>query len=248
MCYINSTLDHKMVAWLGDDPKMLTAHLFCDADFAGCPYTLKSTNGVHCDIQGPNSRLPWAGGSKGQTRTAQSTPDAETDSLNAGIKDKAEPALQIWPILLQRYHGITHLRGAQSLAAEKPPPVEETVFQPTIHDQLCVLGKQRRSMKTAAVPARAACSTATVPKEDSKPKEWKFAVYTHEDNSTCIQILRTGKNQTMKYLERNAGISIGYLHKRLNSTDFDLTHCRLCDMFVDIYTKSSTDKMNWLRM
>ena len=46
MCYVNSTLDYKMVGWIGDDPSELTAHLFCDADFAGETSTRKSTSGL----------------------------------------------------------------------------------------------------------------------------------------------------------------------------------------------------------
>ena len=62
MCYVYSTQEDQMVGWIGDDPEMLTGHLFCDADFAGCPYTLRSTSGVHADIQGPNSRFPFSAG------------------------------------------------------------------------------------------------------------------------------------------------------------------------------------------
>ena len=81
MCYVNCAADDQMMGWIGDDPSELSAHLFCDADFAGCPYTLKSTNGCHADIQGPNSRFPWSSRSNGQTSTAQSTQEAELNSL-----------------------------------------------------------------------------------------------------------------------------------------------------------------------
>ena len=40
MSYVRSTADYKMVGWIGDSPEKLTAHLFCGADFADCPYTL----------------------------------------------------------------------------------------------------------------------------------------------------------------------------------------------------------------
>ena len=85
MCYIKSTLSDRMIGFVGDHPKDLSLHIFCDADFAGCPYTLRSTDGVHADIQGANTRFPWAGASKKQSLTAQSTPEAELASLNAGI-------------------------------------------------------------------------------------------------------------------------------------------------------------------
>lgn len=104
MCYVHTTIDHVMVGWIGDEPKDLTAHLDCDADFAGCPYTLKSTNGLHPEIAGPNSRFPWAPASKQQTARAQSTPEAELNSLKFGKKNVGEPALDIIQRLFVQYH------------------------------------------------------------------------------------------------------------------------------------------------
>ena len=76
ICYIHKTKDDCMMGWIGDDPKDLTGRLFVDADFAGCPYTLKSTNGCHFDIQGPNSRFPVSAGCNGHTSLAQSSTEA----------------------------------------------------------------------------------------------------------------------------------------------------------------------------
>ncbi len=70
ICYIHKTNVDCMMGWIGDDPKELTGRLFADADFAGCPYTMKSTNGCHFDIQG--LRFPISAGCNGQTSTAQS--------------------------------------------------------------------------------------------------------------------------------------------------------------------------------
>ena len=51
---------------------------FVDADFVGCPYTLKSSSDCHFDIEGPNSCFPLSVGSSGHTATAQSSTSAET--------------------------------------------------------------------------------------------------------------------------------------------------------------------------
>ena len=73
MCYVNATAEDMMVGWIGDSPDELTAHMFCDANFAGCPYTLRSTSGTHMDIQGPSSRFPWGVGSTQRRRNAPLT-------------------------------------------------------------------------------------------------------------------------------------------------------------------------------
>ena len=91
MNYAYTAADQKMMGWIGDSPDKLTLHLACDADFAGCPYTLRSTSGCHFDIQGPNSRMPLSAGSNQQTSTAQSTPEAELASLQSGMKTEVRP-------------------------------------------------------------------------------------------------------------------------------------------------------------
>merc|ERR1711873_97807 len=44
--YINSSLDLRLTAWVGDNPSCIRAHLYCDADLGGCPDTQRSTSGV----------------------------------------------------------------------------------------------------------------------------------------------------------------------------------------------------------
>ena len=97
MCYIRKTRHDVMTGFVGDHPSLLTPHLFVDADFAGCPYTLKSSNGCHFDMQGPNSKVPISGSCNGQTATAQSSTEAELASLNCGMKNRGDPAIIIVP-------------------------------------------------------------------------------------------------------------------------------------------------------
>ncbi len=104
MCYLYGSLDHAMIGWIGDPPKDLSTHIFVDAEFAGCPYTLKSTSDAHADAQGPNSRFPWGAGPAGQTSVAQSTPEAELSSLHLGMKKRGETALIIWYTMMQQFH------------------------------------------------------------------------------------------------------------------------------------------------
>ena len=58
MCYVNSTLDLKMIRWVGDSIDTLDVALHADADFAGCGKSLRSTSGSHMHIQGKHTRFP----------------------------------------------------------------------------------------------------------------------------------------------------------------------------------------------
>ena len=104
MCYLNSTVEDVMMGWVGDDPTSLTSHIYCDADFAGDPYSLKSTSGCHVDIQGPNTRFPIAAMCGGQTSTAASSTEAEIASLHLGLKARGEGALPMLAKILGHYH------------------------------------------------------------------------------------------------------------------------------------------------
>ncbi len=40
-------------------------------------------------------------------------------------------------------------------------------------------------------------------------------IFVHEDNTTCISAVSTGKNPTMKTLERCFGVSLSWLNNRM---------------------------------
>ena len=46
VCYVHSTLEHRMIGYIGDEPQNCHVDLFTDADFAGDQETARSTIGV----------------------------------------------------------------------------------------------------------------------------------------------------------------------------------------------------------
>ena len=50
---ISATLHWRHISWVGDAPEDVTAHLFCDADFAGDQLSMRSTNGLYLCLRGP---------------------------------------------------------------------------------------------------------------------------------------------------------------------------------------------------
>ena len=75
-----------------------------------------------------------------------------------------------------------------------------------------------------------------------------MTVNVHEDNTTAIAGVRSGKNPTMKTLERGHGVSIGWLHERVATGDYNLVHTRTTNMTADIFTKPFTDPVTWTRL
>ena len=70
---------------------------------------------------------------------------------------------------------------------------------------------------------------------------WSPVIFVHEDNTTCISAVSTGKNPTMKTLERCFGVCLAWLSSRMMSGDYNLVHTRSHDMTADIHTKGFDD-------
>ena len=104
VCYLHRRQDHTQIGWIGDNAALLGAHLLLDADFAGCPYGLKSSFGCHLDVQGPNSSFPLSAGSSGQTATAQISTSAETCAMGTGVRSKGDPSITMLSLILGPYH------------------------------------------------------------------------------------------------------------------------------------------------
>ena len=102
MCYINSTLDYRMYGKVGDLTSDWHIACFSDADFAGCPYTLRSTSGVFLKVSGPNTHFPLAGCSKKQTAVSHSTPEAEIIAAALAIRTEGMPSLILFDTILER--------------------------------------------------------------------------------------------------------------------------------------------------
>ena len=76
--------------------------LFTDADFAGCHESMRSTNGVHFEVAGPETKFPTSGVSNMQTATSWSTPEAELVAGAFGLHTEGIPAVSLMNVITQR--------------------------------------------------------------------------------------------------------------------------------------------------
>ena len=75
---------------------------FTDADLAGCPYTLKSTTGIHIALGDTRSHFPMVGVSKRQGSTVVSTPEAELVAGNHGLRYELLPIMDVCDLILNK--------------------------------------------------------------------------------------------------------------------------------------------------
>ena len=68
-------------------------------------------------------------------------------------------------------------------------------------------------------------------------------LYVLLDNSPKLEIIRTGRNLTMRHLSKTKGISVAWLHQICEPDDVLLRYISTSLMAADIFTKMFTDKI-----
>ena len=100
MCYVESTLYLREVAWVRDAKDAIGCHLYADADFAGCKRSGRSTSGAFFCLAGPDTFFRIQAHSKKQTAVSHSTPEAGIVSADSAARTIGTPVLSLWGTLL----------------------------------------------------------------------------------------------------------------------------------------------------
>ena len=98
ICYIHSTLDVKLRAFIGDSIANCKLWCFADADHAG-EYDNRSTSGCFLVLIGPNSYFPLTAFSKKQTSVSMSSTEAEVVAANITLRAVGLPSSGLWAYL-----------------------------------------------------------------------------------------------------------------------------------------------------
>ena len=98
VCYIHSTLELKLRAFIGDSISDCKLWCFADADHAG-EYDNRSTTGCVLVLVGPNSYFPLTAFSKKQTSVSMSPTEAEVVAANITLRAVGLPSSGLWAYL-----------------------------------------------------------------------------------------------------------------------------------------------------
>ena len=67
----------------------------------------------------------------------------------------------------------------------------------------------------------------------------------HEDNQAMIQVCKTGRNPTMRHVERTHKLCIAWMHAQFTEGEFDLLYEETGSQAADIFTKAFDDSVKW---
>jgi len=67
----------------------------------------------------------------------------------------------------------------------------------------------------------------------------------HEDNQAAIQVMKTGRNPTMRHLERTHKVCIAWLHDQFSCGDWELIYEVSNKQSADIFTKPFSEPAKW---
>ena len=94
------------------------------------------------------------------------------------------------------------------------------------------------TLRTMGLPALSIWETLT----GKSPK-----LLFHDDNQGMIGVVRSGRNPTMRHLERTHGIAITSLHEHFTRENYVLMYEVTSKMAADIHTKGFKNPLSWKR-
>ena len=68
-----------------------------------------------------------------------------------------------------------------------------------------------------------------------------------EDNESTIRVCKTGKNPTMRHLNRTHGVDVKWLYIVFGMPNIQIGHCKTEHMAADVFTKAITNVSVWIR-
>lgn len=92
------------------------------------------------------------------------------------------------------------------------------------------------ALRTAGIPSLAIWSVVL-------PRIKKILF--HEDNQAMIQVVKSGRNPTMRHVGRTHRVSVAELHQMFQRPEYELVKESSSRMAADMYTKAFTDHVRW---
>ena len=172
VCYVHSTLDHRMTAFVGDKVADCKLWVFADADHAG-EYDNRSTSGCFLVLVGPNTYYPLTAFSKKQTSVSMSSTESEVVAANVSLRAVGLPSSGLW-MHLQNAGGIPNHMRRKNCKPEGLPrqlPMENVTTSPNKRREFWEFDPSRRCLSYISPNPRSHLFVPSVDKDCFIPVE-----------------------------------------------------------------------------
>ena len=222
MSYLHNTSHYMQKCFVGNSASECQLALFCDASFAGCLQSSKSTSGVFCCIVGPRTFMPVTWLCKKQSAISHSSTEAELISLDTGLRVEGIPLLGLWSEVLQTFHPELRKKPA-NLTSGNSENRGKSMLDSNIALELLDY-----------VP----------PSLPEPPDEAKLFLL--EDNDAVLKMIRKGRSAQMRHVGRVHRVNIDWLFERCaNDKSIRPRYVNTEFQLADLLTKGSFTAATW---
>ncbi len=273
MCYLHSTLDHSLEAFIGDAPEDCHVLEYVDASFADDVNDSKSTSGMFIAIVGPHTFVPITAFSKRQNAVSHSSTESEIVALEEAVRSEGLPTLTFWEHVVMLF-GTPKAQTAQITNTVKEPksntsaptgglrnnnvPSFETFMAQKLCDYKQLLEKEGQPDAAARMErAIAHVSTINIGAHafdaikhffDTRSEFPMVNLIVAEDNEAVIKILAKGRSGKLRHVPRTHRVNIDWLYDAFRHPEVVARYVRTMYQTADIGTKAITKAEDWIRL
>ncbi len=272
MCYLHSTLDHSLEAFVGDAPEDCHVLEYVDASFAGGVSDAKSTSGMFIAIVGPHTFVPITAFSKRRNAVSHSSTESEIVALEEAVRSEGLPTLTFWEHVVmllgkpntQTARTTTTVVEPQSNTLAPTGGLRNTVpsFETFMAQKLCdykQLLEKEGQPDAAARMERAIAHVSTIDIGahafdaikhffDTRSDFPMVNLIVAEDNEAVIKILAKGRSGKLRHVPRTHRVNIDWLYDAFRHPEVVARYVRTMYQTADIGTKAITRAEDWIRL
>ena len=133
--YIHHTSEYRQCCEVGNTAQQCRLGLFQDSDFARDLEDSKSTSGGILCIFGRHTFVPISWMCKKQTSVSHSSAEAESMSLDAGLRMDGIPDFTVWDPVIEVFHSVPNRTDGSAIVKSNmhnPVSIKPTSFQQTL--------------------------------------------------------------------------------------------------------------------
>ena len=253
--YLRWSKNYSLQMTVGNEPKDCVIMYFADADFAGSLKDSKSTSGGYMMLLGPQTFVPIAWLCKKQGAVSHSTTEAETISLDAGLRLEALPLLMLWDIVIDVFStgkdkAILRSRNAGGVIHGSGALAEECRNAIAPSGEIAALASASAPYNTDDLKFPNDLLIFTMENMDwvppSMPRLLGLArLIIGEDNDAVLKILIKGRNPTFRHVPRTQRVDTDFVHDVMKDKSVSALYINTKVQIADMFTKGSFAIPQW---